>query len=241
MYMSNAYVQFRIFQLANWIAYRVVQVWVNPRILSSSSYVFPDFKVFILQSRLLIWSHLILCFWLGENSAAAAFAVNYQGSFSIVISVHCAIALSFWPSALPSGNFVYSHHHPYAFSDILYSTFYNLRSALRALWIWVHEGFILKRFLNSALLSSDIFSLNFGAYCSPDLFTFRSSSWSLRICLWSKSFGVINTASQELGSALWEEFNFSRHLSYKFQFDQYYPRSNVLGLFVDRVSYTPKN
>ena len=131
-------------------------------------------RCFILQSRLLIWSHLILCFWLGEIihllELFSGSCICCQLSKQFQHCHLCAIALSSWPSALPSGNFVYSHHHPCAFSDSLYSTFYNLRSALRALWIWVHEDFILERFLNSALLCSDISSLNFGAYCGPDLF-----------------------------------------------------------------------
>jgi len=94
MYTSNAHVQFRILQLANWIAYRVVRVRVNSRILSSSPDVFPDFKVLYFCSQDFwfdhIWSFVfgLLKLSISWNySAAAAFAVNCQSSFSIVISV----------------------------------------------------------------------------------------------------------------------------------------------------------
>jgi len=66
MYTSNAHVQFRILQLANWIAYRVVRVRVNSRILSSSPDVFPDFKVlyFAVKTFDLITSDpLFLAWW----------------------------------------------------------------------------------------------------------------------------------------------------------------------------------
>jgi hypothetical protein len=125
--------------------------------------------------------------------------------------VHCQVAILFTPTTIPVR---------FQIVCILHSTIWEVP--------FEHSGYGSMK----TLFSNDFWIQPFYVPISPlwtlvptavqIYFTFWSSSWYLRICLWSKSFGVINTASQELGSALWEEFNSSRHLSYKFQFDQYY-------------------
>ena len=109
-------------------------------------------------------------------------------------------------------------------STIPHSVFYNLRSALRALWIWVREVLLSQCSLWIWFFYVPISSLCTLAFTAVNDWPTFGQTWPFRIYLQSKEFRF----GQHHSWWIWirREFNFSHHhpVHFQFWFDQRVPR-----------------